>query len=266
MADSNRTLNPPLGNNGSLQPDMSSPQTVSNPERLSLSEHAYILIRDRILKGVIPLGASLSRRKLASELGMSLLPVAEALQRLENEELIESRPRVGTRVCLPGAEGIRERYVIREALESQAARLFAERASARDRLELQKMADHMDALFNRCPGCTGDREFLYAVHSYHLDFHLRIAECTGCLALRRTIEKNHVLIFNWLFEVAAHRPALPPRFHRDLADIISSDSPENADRAMRLHIRHGLDNVVSGITPQVRSGMPRQKTRIPRSK
>ena len=52
-----------------------------------------MLIRDRILKGEIPLGAELSRRKLAAELGMSLLPVAEGLQRLENDELVESRPR-----------------------------------------------------------------------------------------------------------------------------------------------------------------------------
>jgi len=61
--------------------------------RISLSEQAYMLIRDRILKGEIPLGAELSRRKLAAELGMSLLPVAEGLQRLENDELVESRPR-----------------------------------------------------------------------------------------------------------------------------------------------------------------------------
>src|SRR5262252_885541 len=84
----------------------------------SLSEQAYVVIRERILKGEIPLGAALSRRKLAAELGMSLLPMAEALQALENDGLLESKPRVGTRVCLPNAEEIRERYEIREALES----------------------------------------------------------------------------------------------------------------------------------------------------
>ena len=31
-------------------------------EPVSLSEHAYIVIRERILKGEIPLGAALSRR------------------------------------------------------------------------------------------------------------------------------------------------------------------------------------------------------------
>ena len=219
-------------------------------ERVSLSEHAYIQIRDRILRGEIALGAALSRRKLAAELDMSLLPVAEALQRLENEELVESRPRVGTRVCLPTAENIRERYEIREALESQAARLFAQRASLRDRLDLEKMAVHMDVMFNRCASSGGDRDFLYAVQSYHSDFHLRIAQGARCQALRHTIEKNHVLIFNWLFDVAAHRPPLPPHFHSELAESLNKGNIEYADQAMRLHIRYGLETIVGILGPR----------------
>jgi GntR family transcriptional regulator, rspAB operon transcriptional repressor len=216
---------------------------------ISLSEHAYTVIRERILKGEIPLGGSLSRRKLAVELGMSLLPVSEALQRLENDGLVESRPRVGTRVCFPTAEGIRERYEVREALESQAARLFAEKASARERRELETMAEHCDAMFNQCFASNDkDREFVYAVHSYHLQFHLRIAECTGCHVLRETIEKNHVLIFNWLFDVAADRPALPSRHHRDLIEVINKGEVEQADRAMRHHIRYGLGAVISTLS------------------
>jgi GntR family transcriptional regulator, rspAB operon transcriptional repressor len=219
-------------------------------ESVSLSEQAYMLIRDRILKGEIPLGAALSRRKLAAELGMSLLPVAEALQRLENDQLVESKPRVGTRVCLPTADAIRERYEIREALESQAARLFAQRATVRDKLDLERMSEHMDAMFNRCAGGGGDRDFLYAVQSYHSEFHLRIAEGARCPALRQTIEKNHVLIFNWLFDVAAQRPPLPPRFHRDLVEAINIGNAEQADHAMRRHIRYGLDTIVNVLGPR----------------
>lgn len=228
--------------------------------RVSLSEHAYNVIRERILKGEIPLGAALSRRKLAKELGMSLLPVAEALQSLENDNLVESRPRVGTRVCLPTAQDIRERYEIREALETQAARLFAEKANVSEKMELKKMAEHMDAMFNRCAASNdNDREFLYAVHNYHLQFHLRIAECTGCRALQQTIEKNHVLIFNWLFDVAASQAPLPPRFHRDLIDALNDGDVEKADRAMRAHIRHGLETIVTRLGPRATSRFERVK-------
>jgi DNA-binding GntR family transcriptional regulator len=217
--------------------------------RASLAGSAYLIIRDRILKGDLALGSALSRRKLAAELNMSLLPVSEALQKLENDGLVESRPRIGTRVCSPSPKDIRERYEVREALESQAARLFAEKASALERLELQKMAENMDAMFNQCtPGST-DPDFLYAVHSFHLQLHLRIAECTGCRALSKAVEKNQVLIFNWLYDVASRRPALPPRFHRDLIEVICNGGPEEADRAMRLHIRHAVDFVARAIRP-----------------
>ena len=216
-------------------------------DAISLSERAYLHLREQILKGQLTLGAALSRRKLAAQFGMSLLPVAEALQRLEGEGLVESRPRIGTRVYLPTAQDIRERYEIREALESQAARLFAEKATVRERMEMEKMAEQMDAMFNRCSTGENDPEFLFAVHSFHLQFHLRIAECTGCRALCHAIEKNHVLIFNWLYDVAARRPPLPARFHRELIDKINQGSVEDADRAMRQHIRYGLDNVVRGI-------------------
>jgi DNA-binding GntR family transcriptional regulator len=212
------------------------------------------VIRERVLKGEIALGAPLSRRKLALELGMSLLPVAEALQALESDGLVESRPRVGTRVCLPNAEEIRERYEVREALESQSARLYAERALLRDKREMEKMAEQLDAMFNRfAAGTEHDRDFLHAVQSYHLEFHLRIAEFARCQVLREMIEKNHVLIFNWLFDVAASRPPLPPRFHRELTEALNRGKVETADRAMRAHVRYGLETVVNTIGPRAKN-------------
>lgn len=229
---------------------------AQQPTRAGLAERAYLIIRDRILKGELRLGAPLSRRKLAAELGMSLLPVAEALQRLEGDGLVESRPRSGTRVFLPTPEDIREQYEVREALESQAARLFAQRATVREQIELMRMAENMDAMFNRCAAGEREPDFLFAVQSYHSDLHLRIAEYTRCGALRQTIEKNQILIFNWAFDVAARRPPLPPRFHRDLIEALCKGDPETADNAMRQHIRYGLGNIVRAIGPETSSVRP----------
>lgn len=218
----------------------------------SLSECAYEVIREQILRGKLPLGATLSRRRLAATLGMSLLPISEALQRLESEGLVESRPRVGTRVCIPTPEDIRDSYVIREALESQSARLFVQKASPLERRELCRMAEHTDVLFNRCVGGETDPEFLFEVHTYHCQFHLRIAECTGSRALRQALDKNHVLIFNWLLDVSVRYQARPPRFHRELAEVLCGNDAEGADAAMRKHIRYGLEGMVTTI--QARTG------------
>src|SRR2546428_9132914 len=106
---------------------------------VSLAGQAYTAVREEILRGQLRPGTALSRRRLARDLGMSVVPVAEALRRLEDDGLVESRPRAGTRVRVPSEKDIRELYELREALESQSARLFAARATAGPRLELQRL-------------------------------------------------------------------------------------------------------------------------------
>jgi DNA-binding GntR family transcriptional regulator len=213
----------------------------------SLSQKAYLQLRDKILRGEFPLGAALSRRGLAIELHMSFLPISEALQRLEREGLVESKPRVGTRVRIPSAQDIEDRYIMREALESQAARLFAEKASAEQKQELCRMGKHLDHLYEACGSISVDADFLYSVHTYHMNLHMRIAESTGCQTLRDAIESQQVLIFNWLYDTAAQQRILPPKFHVTLATALASGDPGKADAEMRRHIRHGLDQVQKQI-------------------
>src|SRR3982074_3395295 len=99
-------------------------------ETPSLAAEAYNVVRQRILRGELVLGQAISRRKLAAELGMSFLPVSEALLRLEVEGLLESRPRAGTRVRIPSREDVVGHFTVREALEVQAAILFTRAATA----------------------------------------------------------------------------------------------------------------------------------------
>src|SRR5665213_4515363 len=111
-----------------------------------LAAEAYTTVRERIIRGELAIGQVISRRKLAVELGMSFLPVTEALIRLENEGLLESRPRAGTRVKVPTRQDVEGHYVVREALEAQAAMLFSAQATRDERSELLKLAIRVDAL------------------------------------------------------------------------------------------------------------------------
>jgi DNA-binding GntR family transcriptional regulator len=212
----------------------------------SLSERAYESIRDNILRGRYALGAALSRRQLAKELRMSFLPVSEAVRRLEIDGLLESKPRAGTRVRIPTRQDILERYALREALETQAARLCAEHADENGRPDLLKIGSHLDQLYGS--GTDGYEEFLYSVHTYHMHFHLRIAELAGNSLLRGAIEREQVLVFNWLFDTAARQRSLPPRFHSELAAAVTG-TVEGADCTMRAHIRHGMQRVMENMDP-----------------
>jgi GntR family transcriptional regulator, rspAB operon transcriptional repressor len=214
----------------------------------SLSEQAYLMIRESILRGRVLPGAVFSRRKLAEEFGMSFLPVSEALQKLENDGLVESRPRAGTRVRIPTIEEIRGRYVVREALEAQSARLCCERAKFEERLELQRMAEQLDTLYAHAE--TGDADLQYVVHTHHMELHMRIARYARCQELTEAIERNHVLIYNWFYDVAAQRRSLPPDFHASLVKVVTGTNVLAADEAMRQHVQYGLPDIVEKIAPE----------------
>jgi GntR family transcriptional regulator, rspAB operon transcriptional repressor len=212
-----------------------------------LADEAYSAIREEILRGRLRPGAPLSRRRLARELGMSVVPVADALRRLEDAGLVESRSRAGTRVRVPTQTEVRELYDLREALESQSARLFTERATVAQRRELRQLAEQVDVLFGRLAGSGDDPDFKFVVHSHHVQFHMRIAEHAGSHLLTQMIDRHQVLVLNWLFDVAGRRTALPQGFHARLAEALTAGDPEKADAAMRAHVRYGFQEISGRI-------------------
>ncbi len=230
---------------------MAAPPTTSptaSKAATSLAEEAYLGIREEILRGQLGPGSPISRRRLARELGMSVAPVTDALRRLEEDGLVESRARAGTRVRVPTETDVRELYELREALESQSARLFTQRASPAQRLELRRVSEQIDVLFGRLAASPEDPEFRFVVHSHHVQLHMKIAESAGSRRLTQMIERNHVLILNWLFDVTGRRTPLPPGFHSRLAEALVTGDPEIADAAMRAHVRYGLVEITGQIS------------------
>ena len=215
----------------------------SPAEAGSLADRAYFAIREDILQGQLRPGTPVSRRRIAGELGMSVLPVAEALRRLQEDGLLETRARAGTRVRVPTDADVRHLYELREALETQSARLFAERSTPAERRALERTARDLDRQFARLAKVGDDPALRFAVHRQHVQLHMQIARTARSELLRQMIERNHVLILNWVFDVDGRRTPLPARFHADLAAALISGDAARADAAMRAHVRHGLVEV-----------------------
>jgi DNA-binding GntR family transcriptional regulator len=200
----------------------------------SLAGEAYEFVKHRILRGDLPIGQVISRRKIAAELGMSFLPVSEALLRLEFEGLLESRPRAGTRVRIPSREDVRGHFIVREALEVQAAMLFASVATVEDRRDLEKVALRVDEM------SVADQALYLPAHE---KLHRRVAEGARCSALSLAIEKTHALASTW-FCVARPASGETPRRHQMLVEAIVAGTPEEAADAMRQHVNRGLENTM----------------------
>lgn len=214
---------------------------MKDAEQSSLASEAYSVVRQRILRGDIVLGQVISRRKLAAELSMSFLPVSEALLRLEIEGLLESRPRAGTRVRIPSPEDVKGHYVVREALEVQAAMRFAKVATPGERSELKKLAVRVDAL------STGTDRPLY--QSVHQKLHARIAQCARCPALLDAIEKTHALASIWFCVMRTPKPEDAASRHQELAEAVCSGEPTRAADEVRRHLEFGMQHAMEVLQP-----------------
>ena len=79
------------------------------PRKSSHTDRAYSAILELIVNGELGRVDSISHRQLAQRLGMSKQPVAMALDRLEQDGIVESAARVGTRLTLGASCGSAQR-------------------------------------------------------------------------------------------------------------------------------------------------------------
>lgn len=86
----------------------------------SKSEYVLKVLKDRILNGSYTQGQNIVISRVASELGVSIIPVREAIKRLESEGLIEIQPNKGARVIQIDRKQVNEIGRARAVLEGYA--------------------------------------------------------------------------------------------------------------------------------------------------
>jgi len=136
-------------------------------------------LRDRILSGDIPLGERLIEGRLSEELGVSRMPVREALRELAAEGIVTIEPRRGASVTTFSEEQKRELVEVRATLESLNARLAAKRHDPEQIAELQRILDEGTRLT--------DTDDLAALSRQNFRFHEAIGQVAGNSVLQETI-------------------------------------------------------------------------------
>lgn len=86
-----------------------------------LSEEIYSTLRQAIIEERLPPGMKIVEERLANELGVSRIPLREALHKLERDGFVESLAHRGFRVTAFDKTDIEEIYAIRILLEVPAA-------------------------------------------------------------------------------------------------------------------------------------------------
>jgi len=209
---------------------------------VSLADRAYEALLSDITEGRLPPGSLLDRRSLAERLGMSTIPVLEAIRRLEKDGLVESRPRWPARVRVHDARFVEGEYAVREALEAQAARLCVERATDGDLREMEEMGRRVDRLLSDRVADPEEGQRL------HLRFHVRLAELSRCPALVEQIDMiNRRVLMRRRWSRATLSRSLPDDWHARIPAIIAGRDVLKADEAARVHVRRGLADELAAL-------------------
>lgn len=133
--------------------DLSTPERPLGEIHSPLTQLVVDKLRERILKGAVAGGERLVEGRLSEELGVSRMPVREALRQLAAEGLVTIEPRRGATVTQFSEDQVRELVEVRATLEGLNAKLAAKRHDPAQIRELetilsegQRLAESGDAL------------------------------------------------------------------------------------------------------------------------
>jgi DNA-binding GntR family transcriptional regulator len=149
--------------------------------RSLLREDAYRAIRDAIVDGTLTPGERLNDHDLVEWLGVSRTPVREALARLEQAGLVQTKPGRYTRVSPLDVRAIRNAHSVTAAMHELAVREALPNLSATE-LELMSKANARFAVALR----RNDADAAIAADD---DFHCVLVSASANDALREVLER-----------------------------------------------------------------------------
>lgn len=220
----------------------------SQIERPVLVDQIATSIRDDILRGRLRPGQRVMVAALAKQLGVSHIPVREAIRRLEAESLITTVPHRSTVVADVRLEELHEIYDLRRLIEGDTV---ARAATAYGGDDLVTIDDAMARLWDADPEDL-DSDFWEAHKAFHWAV-LRPAmdpwrqRILG--QLWQSAERYHrmfTLVFGSLADAHAE--------HKQLAESARHGDPEQMQGILTAHLHRTEDTVVAGYVATLDQG------------
>ncbi|MDA3629462.1 GntR family transcriptional regulator [Saccharopolyspora oryzae] len=189
-------------------------------------------------------GQPLRQEALAERLGVSRVPVREALKALEAEGVVRHQPNVGYTVTRLSSEELRQAYLMRGALEAVVLRELP-RLSAAQIVELGELNDQIAQ--------AADEVDVLRMTELNHDFHFVIFRASGLRLVVDEIERiwkmTEAYRSVYLYDEAARRRIV--REHRQLINALRRGHTEKAIAIMDSH----RDATPAQLAPTLGSGL-----------
>ncbi len=214
----------------------------------SLPELVREHIREAILCGAYPSGEPLRQEEIARRLGVSRVPVREALKRLESEGLVVLRPRRGYAVASLDPDEIEEIFEIRMILEERAGYLATLERAPADIAALEALLRRMDGLAADTPSNIA----LWA--ALNRAFHARLFEPSGRKHLARMagVLRDSVERYVRVDAGMGGRLGEAQAEHRAIMEAFRAGDARRVGRLSRDHCLHTCRSLIASLRPKSR--------------
>lgn len=207
---------------------------------LPVREHVAGVLRKAILSGELLKGQEITLVDIASKVGVSSMPVREALQMLALEGLIKLRPNKGAVVLEINEKTIRDHYETRAILEGQAAALACKKSVDISEIEgVQQLAEEALAANN------------YSEYNKHNQaFHVAIWTAADNAKIANILSS----LWNGMSmgpKITKEDYAkLSNKEHRKIAAAIKKHDADKAKAAMHKHITRSMEDILKRYNNQ----------------
>lgn len=197
--------------------------------RVTLASHAAEAIRRWIIAGDLEPGEPLVEARLAKRVGMSRVPVREALQRLAEQGFVESQPGHSALVARRSGRDIVEMFAVRAVIEGLVCRLAAQDREERD---LEVLDDSVE-----WGSAAAERVDWDEVARQNSVFHVELSRIAGNRHLEETVlsYRNRLA---WLHGATAEMAGTRAwEQHREILEAVRSGDADAAERLGRQHVQ-----------------------------
>lgn len=207
----------------------------------SKNEIVYDALRKSVISGEYAPGERLVIDDLAAKLGVSAIPIREALRQLEADGFVSIEPYVGATVTELNADFIFEIFALLEALEVVCSRTACAIMTDAERKRLEGLVKRMDL-------CTGNWQ---EWSSLNKAFHLLISEFSRTRLvngmMRKVLDHWDRLRQRYFHDVLGLRIDLAQQEHRKLMEAFNAQDADEVERLIRLHNQNALASYITHL-------------------
>lgn len=201
------------------------PESPGRLSRPNVSSEVADYIREQIFAGHLAFGSRVPQDAIAEALGVSRLPVREALKSLESDGMVQSEPHRGTFVSDVSAEDLLDHYDICGVIHGLAASRAASVIDAEQLSTLRDLNDRMNA--------EPDDAVAYGLH---FSFHQSINRIGGSRRLRAVLHQLSHQLPTSLFTSVSPKDIDSEAAHAEILGALTERDGDAASRLCREHL------------------------------